>query len=71
MYPLRKNRYLRVRKWIVRKLHVIIGIWLLGFLVSLPEYLQFKRRPFCHEGQMYYECRSIWPDEASNQYSIL
>lgn len=71
MYPLRKKGSLKFRKWQMRKTHVIITIWSLGFAISLPEYLMFNAEPFCYNNRLYYECKQIWPGNISNQYTIL
>lgn len=71
MYPLRKKNTGNFRSWNVTKTHVIIGIWLVGIAISMPDYLMFRTMKFCYNDNYYYECRSIWPEYFADQYTTL
>lgn len=71
MHPLKRKKRTKFRHWTIRKTHVILGIWLLGIAISLPEYLMFSAEPFCYNRRLYYDCRPLWPDSISDPYTVL
>lgn len=71
MYPLRRKKYAKFRRWTIRKTHVIGAIWLLGVAISSPEYLMFRTRPFCFNRRLFRDCHPHWPASTSQKYTVL
>lgn len=71
MYPLGKKKGFKFCQLRVRKIHVIIFIWLVGIAISTPEYLMFSVNPFCYNKKLYFDCHQVWPESISNKYTIL
>lgn len=47
----------------VSKTYVIVSIWLIGIVISLPEFLMFSIQPFCYNKTIYFDCRPLWEDK--------
>lgn len=70
MYPFKKSSCSQAKICNINKSVIIAIVWLIGFAISLPEYLMFTVEPFPYNNGIYYECRQIWPDEITKHYTI-
>lgn len=71
MHPLGWKRPTKIAHFRVRKIHKIIGIWLVGFVISSPELFTWAAIPFCYDRKLYFNCRIIVPVSIVNSYYLL
>lgn len=70
MHPFKREVNSKFRKW-TSKACVVVLIWTLGIIISAPEYMVNRIKPFCYQRQHYFQCKHIWDLELVDQYSIL